>query len=371
MSEEAPPYLNRTTVPRLSSSNGSVSAGVAASGDAAGSSGSSKQRDRDYCSLTPLVVSHGGGSNSTAMLIGMWRRGVVPDAILFADTGGERPETYDFITEFSAWLTKRGFPAITTVRNEGLTLEQDCLNRKALPSVAFGQHLRGCSERWKIRPINKWLSQWYPAMEAWKHGGKVCKLVGFDAGERHRLKDYGDEKYIVEYPLVAWGWGRKKCVEVCVEHGFTPGKSSCFFCPNMRVGEILRLKSAHPELAQRAVAMERNAELSRVSGLGRDWSWGDLLQADSDQERLFPDYAEEMPCGCYDGGLSEGGRGTNHAEDEKVVGSDGSPVINAAPSHFTPAVADPAGLQGLLVPDERANTNSAQSEASQRQNHRI
>lgn len=34
-----------------------------------------------------MMVSYGGGTNSTAMLIGMVERGERPDAILFADTG--------------------------------------------------------------------------------------------------------------------------------------------------------------------------------------------------------------------------------------------------------------------------------------------
>jgi hypothetical protein len=34
------------------------------------------------------IVSYGGGTNSTAMLIGLWQRGVKADLILFADTGG-------------------------------------------------------------------------------------------------------------------------------------------------------------------------------------------------------------------------------------------------------------------------------------------
>ncbi|QDU97641.1 hypothetical protein Pla8534_54920 [Lignipirellula cremea] len=42
----------------------------------------------------PLVVAYGLGVDSTAMLIGLQRRGVRPDLILFANTGGEKPETY-------------------------------------------------------------------------------------------------------------------------------------------------------------------------------------------------------------------------------------------------------------------------------------
>jgi hypothetical protein len=263
----------------------------------------------------PLVVSHGGGSNSTAMLIGMVRRGVRPDLIAFADTGGERPETYQFIGEFSAWLEAKGFPTITVCRTTGETLEENCLRRKALPSVAFGRQFKTCSQRWKIQPIDKMLNGWPVAVAAWGEGKRVIKLLGFDAGEAHRIKNYSDAKFVIEYPLVAWGWNRRRCVEVCAEEGFKPGKSSCFFCPNMKPGEILRLREAHPALVERAVAMERNAETKGgVVGLGRDWTWDALLSNDAAQERIFADYSEEMPCGCYDGGDSESEVGGGGAE---------------------------------------------------------
>lgn len=37
------------------------------------------------------IVTYGGGTNSTAMLIGMVKQGIIPDRILFSDTGGEHP----------------------------------------------------------------------------------------------------------------------------------------------------------------------------------------------------------------------------------------------------------------------------------------
>src|SRR3990167_664050 len=46
-----------------------------------------------------LVVAFGGGVNSTAMLVEMHKRGIIPDLILFSDTGGGRPENYR-----TAWL---------------------------------------------------------------------------------------------------------------------------------------------------------------------------------------------------------------------------------------------------------------------------
>lgn len=47
------------------------------------------------------AVSFGGGTNSTAMIIGMYLHKIPIDLILFADTGGEQPHTYEFIETFN------------------------------------------------------------------------------------------------------------------------------------------------------------------------------------------------------------------------------------------------------------------------------
>ena len=47
------------------------------------------------------IVSYGGGTNPTAMIIGMREAGTPVDMIVFSDTGGERPETYEHIKTFS------------------------------------------------------------------------------------------------------------------------------------------------------------------------------------------------------------------------------------------------------------------------------
>jgi 3'-phosphoadenosine 5'-phosphosulfate sulfotransferase (PAPS reductase)/FAD synthetase len=44
----------------------------------------------------PLVVAYGLGVNSTALLVEFVKQGIRPDLILFADTGGEKPETYAY-----------------------------------------------------------------------------------------------------------------------------------------------------------------------------------------------------------------------------------------------------------------------------------
>jgi hypothetical protein len=245
------------------------------------------------------IVSCGMGRNSIAMLIGLAEMSEPIDLILFADTGGERPDTYSYIDILSKWLAENGMPKITIVKQD-ITLETDCLTRKALPSIAYGY--KSCSDRWKIRPQNKFLNNWQPAKDIWLQGGKITKLIGYDADEHHRTKkDYSDDKYDVWYPLVDWGWGLDECIDVIKSEGLPmPGKSSCFFCPSMREHEIRQLKVQFPELAQRAIEMERNADLTNIKGLARQWSWESLLSTDDMFEGDYSNHIE-IACGCYDG----------------------------------------------------------------------
>jgi hypothetical protein len=45
----------------------------------------------------------------------------------------------------------------------------------------------------------------------------------------------------------------------------------------------------------RAIAIEENADLSTAKGLGRAWSWADLIASHEAQGDLF---SPEMPCEC-------------------------------------------------------------------------
>jgi hypothetical protein len=150
----------------------------------------------------PLVVAYGGGVNSTAMLIQMQREGIKPDLILFADTGGERPETYESVMAFDVWLQTHGMPGIITVRHQSKkwgdkTLEEECFRTRSLPSIAYGY--KKCSLKWKKLPQDKYVNNWQPAKDCWKAGGKVRKAIGYDISEERRAGIPDDEKYTYEY----------------------------------------------------------------------------------------------------------------------------------------------------------------------------
>lgn len=245
------------------------------------------------------VVAYGGGTDSTAMLIECVKRNIKIDLILFADTGGEKPHTYEYIKLFSDWLVDKGMPPVTIIKNLNESkkdgLESLCLKNKTLPSIAYG--FKSCSVQFKIEPVDKHLKTNYP--EEWEDNS-VIKLIGYDASEDRRAKESPNEHYTNRFPLIEWDIDRDMCLEIIKEAGLPlPGKSACFFCPSSKPSEVRNLQLQYPELAQRAIAMEKNANLTSIKGLGRGWAWGDLL-ATSD---MFDDgrYTIDIACGCYDG----------------------------------------------------------------------
>jgi 3'-phosphoadenosine 5'-phosphosulfate sulfotransferase (PAPS reductase)/FAD synthetase len=239
---------------------------------------------------SPLVVAYGMGVDSTAMLVGLQQRGEVPDLILFADTGDEKPETYAYLPIINAWLAKVGFPQVTVVKNAApktgdRSLSARCLRLGTLPALAYGQHQ--CSIVWKIEPQRQFVKRWAPAIAAWAAGINVTQLVGYDAGGRdscRRFKSEGKEAkgYTNRYPLIEWGWDREECERQIAAAGLpVPVKSACFHCPASKDHEITWLKAVHPELAMVAVQMEARAiEYGfKGKGLGRSKNWGELLAA--------------------------------------------------------------------------------------------
>lgn len=237
------------------------------------------------------IVSFGGGTNSTAMIIGMYLHKIPIDLILFADTGGEQPHTYEFMGTFNEWLVKHGIPKIVSVEyhdkdGNRLTLEQECINSGTLPSIAYG--FKRCSLKHKIGTQEKFCNNYQPCKDVWASGQRVHKYIGYDAGETRRIQhaapiDEADKKYEKHYPLYEWGWTREECVHVI----------------------------------ERAIALEHGSAETNVNvkGLGRNWSWEsyynefmankEFEEAQLTFDQLFPDSPGGClcgaPCGCYDG----------------------------------------------------------------------
>lgn len=250
------------------------------------------------------AVSFGGGVNSTALCIGLVERNERPDWIMFADTGNEFEDTYLHIGLFSDWLSAHDFPPVTIIHRgfyRHATLEAECHNLRTLPSKAFGYS--GCSVKWKRQPMDKFLREQASVQAEWETGRVVERLIGIDFDEQHRSADLdGEGKWLYRRPLVDWQWGRAECVTAIERHRIAvPRKSACFFCPSSKKHEVLQLAKTRPDLFARAVAIEDQAEgLISVKGLGRSWSWSQLVAMDAESQVNVAEVSDAA-CACYDG----------------------------------------------------------------------
>lgn len=252
-----------------------------------------------------IIVSYGMGTDSTAMLGLLHKQGVRPDQITAADTGDEHPHTYRFLDLVQTWCARVGFPAIEVVRwvdRQGRTrvLSEDCFEQKTLPSAAFG--FKGCSTKYKIQPQER-RDRLDPRCQAvWAAGGKVVKLIGYEYGEERRMRP-ADAKYEYRYPLIEAQMDRDDCIRVITnEMGLPrPGKSSCWHCPQQRMGEWADLARQYPGLFAKSCAMEANAELTTIKGLGRRYAVRELTPEQLAQTNPHEhDLNDDLPCGCVD-----------------------------------------------------------------------
>src|ERR1700678_2492236 len=133
------------------------------------------------CPDCSLVVAYGLGVDSTAMLSEFANRGIKPDLILFADTSGEKPETYAYMDVIRPYLQKVGFPDVTVVRYQPKTavyhtLEGQCLCTGTLPSLAYGG--KSCSLKFKRSCQYKFILERYSPEEFVKRGRRVVRAIG-------------------------------------------------------------------------------------------------------------------------------------------------------------------------------------------------
>ena len=189
------------------------------------------------------MISFGGGVNSVAMTIMLvnegWR-----GPIVFADTGGEHPETYCYLRTFGDWLKEREME-ITTIGAEwrgkryAESLYDLCFSHGIIPLLA----VRWCSFEYKRNPLHAW---------AEAHG-ITTQLIGISSDEPRRVRE-------MTYPLVERDINREECQRIIQRAGLPiPRKSGCFFCPGQRLDGWRDLFLHYPDLYERAAALERRA----------------------------------------------------------------------------------------------------------------
>lgn len=220
-----------------------------------------------------------GGKDSSALAI--YLRDKVPEMeYFFCDTGAELPETYEYLTRLEVILGK-SIVRLNAQRGFDHWFE---VFRGTLPSP----QMRWCTKNMKIKPIEEWIGE-APALS----------YVAIRSDESNR-KGYISTKPNIQtrFPFIEDGIDHDGVMRILADAGVGLPKyyewrtrSGCYFCFYQRKAEWIGLAERHPELFERAVAIEQkvlrdagvdgDADFGNQAMRGRQYTWsgGETLPA--------------------------------------------------------------------------------------------
>lgn len=212
-----------------------------------------------------------GGKDSSALAVYLRER--IPDMeYFFCDTGAELPETYEYLDRLEVSLGKK-IERLNPRKGFDHWFE---VYRGALPSP----QMRWCTKKMKIEPLEEWIGD-----------SPAISYVAIRADEANR-KGYVSTKpnITTTFPFVDDGIDKDGVMRILDEAGVgLPSyyewrtRSGCYFCFYQRKAEWVGLAERHPELWERAVAIEQKvmldagadgaADFSANAMQGRNYTW--------------------------------------------------------------------------------------------------
>lgn len=239
------------------------------------------QRDED----SKYIVSYGGGVNSTALIIYLVKNKFPLDYVVFADTGDEMPETYEYLKVMRKYLDKKKIPFEIVMNRKREALSDKCLRRRVVPSQVW----RWCTRDFKVLPIHKF----YRTFKC-----HIYQYMGIDYDEFLRMKPAKPDYVTNLYPLVDYKIGREECVKIIKKVRLPiPVKSGCFFCPYNNLERWKVLYEKHPDLYKYARKIEENGKHMPKQKLAPRKYTLKKLEKELKQNKLLPMIHVESPCG--------------------------------------------------------------------------
>ena len=191
------------------------------------------------------ILSFGGGVNSTSLLVLAIQGKLEVDAILFADTKCEMPETYEHLEKIIKPLCKENKIPFYEVTKGNLL--HDYWEKNLIPFRAF----RSCTDNYKIRPLKKFAKQFTD----------VTWIIGIDYGEKHRAERFNFFGSNHIFPLIDMEIDREGCKQIIKDFGMPiPVKSGCWFCPFTSKNGWISLYENHRDLFENAMTFEKNCK---------------------------------------------------------------------------------------------------------------
>ena len=191
------------------------------------------------------VCGISGGKDSSALAV--YLRDRVPEMeYFFCDTGAELPETYEYLNKLEVVLGK---PIARLNADKGFDHWFE-VYRGTLPSP----QMRWCTRQVKIKPLEEWLGD-----------DEAVSYVAIRADEKNR-KGYVSTKPNISavFPFIEDDIDHPGVLKILDDAGVgLPAyyewrtRSGCYFCFFQRKAEWVGLAERHPDLFERAKAIEK------------------------------------------------------------------------------------------------------------------
>ena len=198
-----------------------------------------------------VSMSMGAGVQTTAMLL-KWPDKF--DHVIFADTGDEKQETYEYIEQYlKPFCKEHDIPWHTVREPKYESLMQHCTSKKIIPIAAR----RWCTHDHKIVPIRRQLRKLGACS---KKQAFVAIGISIDESNRLNASSFVDKPRYEHkiYPLIDNRISRQDCYQIIKDHGWPlPVKSGCDFCPFAGRKQLWELARTDPKRFAKIVEMER------------------------------------------------------------------------------------------------------------------
>lgn len=216
--------------------------------------------------MKPIIWSYGGGTQSIAIAV-LVAQGKLPrpDRIIFADTGREATETFEYTEQHVKPLLALHGLTIEIASHSLATVDLYGGKKKdtlLIPAYAKdgGKLSNFCSHEWKMYVVRRYIG----GAKAFPDG--CINWLGMSTDEVERLRPSDVAWMETHWPLcgmpVSGGYGismsRAMCKQLILDTGLpTPPKSSCFICPHRRNPQWQRLKMFYPQDFAKAVQLDK------------------------------------------------------------------------------------------------------------------
>lgn len=224
------------------------------------------------------ALSLGAGVQSTTLFLMALAGEVEPfDVAVFADTGAEPRAVYEHLIKLVDEGRRGGLPVVVVAAGEDPTdtdgegfveglgaralLTERMLDPTRRDGIQIPVFIRGtggqrdgmlrrqCTERFKSRPVYKFLN-------AWREGAPVVQALGISWDEVGRMKPAQRKWVTNEYPLIEGRHDRRWCHARLAAFGWSAPRSACVYCPYHSDAEWRHLRDNAPEDFAEAIRVD-------------------------------------------------------------------------------------------------------------------